>query len=370
MPSVIPDTVRAVVASPDLGRPTIETLPFGTREVVKNLGPDLVAVKNRAIGLNPTDYKHAHGEWSSKSPVVVGSDGAGIALAVGSSVKHIKEGDRVAGMVYGMSSQVQGAASEGLLYDAANLWVMPPGMSDLEGASFTLTHLTAVQALYMRCNLAKPSAPDTSSPKKAILIWGGATAVGHHAVQLAHLSGYRVLVTASACHHARLRDLGADQCFDYKDPNVLNAIKEATGGQGVFAAYDTACINGSTEICIDAIGPQGGNVMGTLPFSDEIVNRRKDVNVEFVLVYTLMGYALNFAGAIDFKAMPEDRAQCYAWLTEELPALLEGWEEGVGSSRYKPSALRVGHGLESVHEGLKTLAEGSYRAEKLVFTVE
>ncbi|WVQ98262.1 hypothetical protein IAU59_005385 [Kwoniella sp. CBS 9459] len=369
MSSAIPNTVRAVVASPDKGKPTIESLPFSSREEVKNLGPHFVAVQNRAIGLNPTDYKHAHGEWSPKAPVVVGSDGAGVALAVGSSVKHVKAGDRVAGMVYGASSEVQGAASEGLIYDEANLWVMPPGMSDLEGASFTLTHLTAVQALYMRLSLAKPSSPDTSSPKKIILIWGGATAVGHHAVQLANLSGYKVFATASPANHARLRELGAAECFDYRNPDVLNAIKQAAGDQGVFAAYDTACIEGSTEICIDAIGPQGGSVMGTLPFSEDIVNRRKDVRVEFVLVYTLMGYAFRFASAFDFEAIPEDREQSYSWLTAELPALLEGWQEGVGSPRYKPATLRVGHGLESVHEGLKTLSEGSYKAEKLVYTV-
>ncbi|OCF44844.1 hypothetical protein I317_01333 [Kwoniella heveanensis CBS 569] len=358
MPAEIPNTVRAVVASPDLGKPTLEDLPFGTREDVKHLGADFVAVKNHAVGLNP-----------SKTPVVIGSDGAGVALAVGSSVKHIKAGDRVAGMVYGASSTVQGAASEGLLYDAANLWVMPPGMSDAEGAAFTLTHLTAVQALYMRLKLAKPSAPDTSSPKKTVLIWGGSTSVGHHAVQLANSSGYRVLATASASNRARLRELGAAECFDYKDPSVFDRIKKAAGNQGVYAAFDTACNNGSTEVCIDAIRPQGGNVVATLPLAHDLVNRRKDVKAEFLLVYTLLGYALRFANAIDFEAIPEARDQSYKWVTEELPALLQGWQEGVGSPRYKPANLRVAHGLERVHEGLKTLAEGSYSNEKFVYTV-
>ena len=33
--------------------------------------------------------------------------------------------------------------------------------------------------------------------------------------------------------------------------------------------------------------------MSTLPPSDEAANRRADVKVEFVLVYTLVGYAVS-----------------------------------------------------------------------------
>ena len=127
----------------------------------------------------------------------------------------------------------------------------------------------------MRWNMCKPSAPDTSSPKRTILIWGGmkrphpyvqpnppcsclatitgSTAVGHHAIQLATLSGYRVIATASAVNHPRLRELGADECFDYKQTNVVADIKAAAGEQGIFAAYDTACSNGSTDMCIGKI---------------------------------------------------------------------------------------------------------------------
>ena len=105
--------------------------------------------------------QHAHGEWSSNKPVVLGTESAGVAVAVGSDVQHIKKGDRVAGMVYGASSESQGAASEGnphlaasvpatiltlihcpligLVFDAAHLWVLPPKMSDLEAAAFTVS---------------------------------------------------------------------------------------------------------------------------------------------------------------------------------------------------------------------------------------
>ena len=53
MAEIIPATVRAVVASPDLGRPQITSIPFGSSGAVQHLAPQHVAVLNHAIGLNP-----------------------------------------------------------------------------------------------------------------------------------------------------------------------------------------------------------------------------------------------------------------------------------------------------------------------------
>lgn len=51
--STIPATVKALVASPEGKAPSVVEIPFGAREAVKNLGPQYVAVSNRALGLNP-----------------------------------------------------------------------------------------------------------------------------------------------------------------------------------------------------------------------------------------------------------------------------------------------------------------------------
>lgn len=75
-----------------------------------------------------------------------------------------------------------------------------------------------------------------------------------------------------------------------------------------------------------------------------------------------------FANAFDFPAIPQDRADSLAWLSRDLPALLEGWKEGQGSAKYKGQALRVmPGGLEKVYEGVNVLGEGAYKAEKLVY---
>ena len=69
-------------------------------------------------------------------------------------------------------------------------------------------------------------------------------------MQLAALSGYKVLTTASPANHATLLSLGASACFNYRDTDVVEQIKLAAGKEGVFAAIDTACEKGSTDHCV------------------------------------------------------------------------------------------------------------------------
>ena len=51
-------------------------------------------VRIRAVGLNPTDWKHAFTEWGLLG-AIAGSDAAGDVVAIGLAVRHIKVGDRV-----------------------------------------------------------------------------------------------------------------------------------------------------------------------------------------------------------------------------------------------------------------------------------
>ncbi|KAI0308781.1 hypothetical protein OF83DRAFT_1073031, partial [Amylostereum chailletii] len=298
---------------------------------------------------------------------VTGCDSVGEVVAVGSAVTHIKVGDRIAGFVYGASDATNGAYAEYVRQNKNVCFVLPESMSNEEAAAFPIPHLTSLQALYLRLHLSPPSAP-TASPR-TILIWGGATAVGHHAVQLAKLSGYTVFTTASPANHAALRALGADAVFDYKDPRVVEKIREAAGAEGVFAAFDTPSEAGSTDQSIDSIGAQSGRVITLLPPSDASKTRRADVSVEFTLGYTLLGYAITFAGTLSYPAMPEDNIAAGAWMANELPALLDGWDTTKGGSpKLKAPKLRVLEGgLDRIHEGLEIMQKGDYKAEKLVY---
>jgi NADPH:quinone reductase-like Zn-dependent oxidoreductase len=98
----------------------------------------------------------------------------------------------------------------------------------------------------MRLPIPRPSSSNAPLGEK-ILIWGGSTAVGHNAVQLAVLSGLEVIVAASESAHNGLKKVGAAHCVDYKDPDVVAKIKAAAGPNGVIYALDCVSDNGTTD---------------------------------------------------------------------------------------------------------------------------
>lgn len=65
-----------------------------------------VIIKNHAIAINPVDWKIQDSGMFIKSwPIVLGCDVAGEIVEVGSSVKQLKKGDRVAGHAISLATQ-------------------------------------------------------------------------------------------------------------------------------------------------------------------------------------------------------------------------------------------------------------------------
>ena len=87
--------------------------------------------------------------------------------------------------------------------------------------------------------------------------------MGQFAIQLAHLSGYKVVTVASPRNFALVKSLGADAVFDYRDPDVLNQIKHATG-DSIKLAFDTIAEKNTQELSVRTISPSGGKVVTVL----------------------------------------------------------------------------------------------------------
>ncbi|KAE9390319.1 GroES-like protein, partial [Gymnopus androsaceus JB14] len=364
----LPETIKALQIQSDKTVKVIE-IPFASQDLVKNLPEDQIIVDPCSCSWVESHWKHAIGP-RGKPGTIAGCDAAGDVVKVGSAVKHLQVGDRASGFTFGGSFQTDnGAYSEYVRFVAAVCFKLPKSMSYEEAASFPIPHLTAVQAFYMRLNIPKPLSPNPK--RESILIWGGSTAVGHHAVQLAVLSGLKVFVTASVAAHEELKALGAEACFDYKAPDVTKQIQATAGEEGIIYGLDTACEKGSTDACVDAMSAsRGGNIITALLVPETTRNRRKDVHVEFILVYTEIGSALTFGGFLELPAMPRDKAAALEYVSEYMPCILENWKEGEGSPRFNTQRLRhMQGGLEQIHEGLEIMRDGKYSREKLVYTV-
>ena len=51
-----------------------------------------------------------------------------------------------------------------------------------------------------------------------LFVYGGSSSVGQYAIQLAKLSGYKVVSTASQRNHELVKSFGADLVFDVSSP--------------------------------------------------------------------------------------------------------------------------------------------------------
>ena len=83
------------------------------------------------------------------------------------------------------------------------------------------------------CTPHLPQAKDGT----AVLIWGGSTAVGFAAIQLAKAMGCKVYTTCSAKNVAQLEAAGADVVVDYRKEGALDELKAAA--KDVRYAFDT-----------------------------------------------------------------------------------------------------------------------------------
>lgn len=169
-------------------------------------GPNDIVVENRAIGLNPVDWKfiewgHEHWEW----PHIPGVDGSGEIIQVGSAVSHLTVGMRVA---YHTDLVRQGSFAERTALPARAAIPLPFGLSHEVAATIPCPSLTAVLALEKL-----PPAPGAN-----VLLTGASGAVGGAFLQLSRSRGWVTHAVASASQHPRAQRLGAAVCHDYRDP--------------------------------------------------------------------------------------------------------------------------------------------------------
>jgi len=154
------------------------------------LRPDYLLIKVACIALNPTDWKHIQETSSFSSPLTAGCDFSGIVEEVGSAVTQpFKPGDRVFGITHSChtTQPEDGAFGEYLVAKGDITLKIPDGMGFEEAASLGVQVYTVGQGLYQSLQLPWPTQPLKPEEKIPILIYGGSTAMGTLAIQMAKL---------------------------------------------------------------------------------------------------------------------------------------------------------------------------------------
>lgn len=189
-------------------------------------GPGELRVRHTVIGVNYIDVYHRSGAYPLPLPSGIGVEAAGVVVAVGAGAEEFKIGDRV---VY--AGGPPGAYSEERLVPAARALKLPDSVSDEVAASLTFKGLTA-EYLIRRCHAVKPG--DT------VVFHAAAGGVGSIACQwLKHLGATVIGTVSSDEKAAYVKSLGADHAVVLKHEDLVQRVKDITGGAGASVVYDS-----------------------------------------------------------------------------------------------------------------------------------
>lgn len=328
--------------------------PFPT-----DLADDEVVIKNKAVAVNPVDWKIQSATnpiFNIKYPTVLGSDVAGEVIQVGAGVKHLKKGDRAIAHALGLyaGSPAYGGFQLYPKVKAVTASRIPEDVPFEQAVVLPLSVSTAAAGLYLSDTLALglPKVPATGGvsgyKKETLLLWGGSSSVGSSVVQLAVASGYAVVATASPANYDYVKSLGATLVLDYHNPDIvaiLTGLLEASGTRLV-GAYDAIGSDGTVRSSAAVVGGLGGGKVASVGAAPEDVGE----GVKVVRI-----------GAANLVSREPEVARAI-W-GEYVPAALEA-----GSLLPRPRELVVGRGLYFVQNGLDTNKAG-VSAAKVVITL-
>lgn len=183
-------------------------------------GADEVLIKVTATAINPVDWKiRDYAMFVEDFPAVVGTDAAGQVAQIGSNVKNIKIGDRL--LFQGIIGKNDYSTfQQYTLMPAELVGLLPESISEEEGASVCLASIAVIASFYHKDGIDVKPHPwnkggNEAGKGQSIVIIGGSSSVGQYAIQLARLSGFSNIITASSSnHHQHLQDLGAHIVLD------------------------------------------------------------------------------------------------------------------------------------------------------------
>jgi alcohol dehydrogenase, propanol-preferring len=299
--------------------------PLVMRELpVPTPGPGQALVEIMASGVCHTDLHAANGDWPVKPspPFIPGHEGAGIVVALGSGVTHLKEGDRV-GTAWLHSAcghcefcfsgwetlcleqknsgySVNGSFAQYALVQSDYVGRIPKNLSFVDAAPILCAGVTTYKGLK----------ETNARPGEWVVISGAGGGLGHVAIQYAKAMGLHVAAVDLGPEKAALaRRLGAEIAIDARTQDPAAEIQRQIGGaQGVLV---TAVSTIAFKQAIGMLRRGGTCVLNGLPPGEfpvsifDLVLNRYTIRGSIVGTRRDLEEALNFAAEGKVKAIIE-----------------------------------------------------------------
>lgn len=238
------------ITQPD-GPGSFQTLVWGQAQDPQ-AGPGQVVIDIAATAVNRADTLQRQGFYNppAGSTDIIGLECAGVISAIGAGVTRFQLGDRVCALLSG------GGYAEKVAVPVDQVMSIPANLSLIEAACLPEVACTVWSNVFMAANIKQG---------EWLLIHGGGSGIGTHAIQLAKAAGVRIAVTAGSQKKLEAcQVLGAELLINYNEQNFVEVIKQNIGGVDVvldivgakYLAQNIDVLNRNGRIAI--IGMLGG----------------------------------------------------------------------------------------------------------------
>ena len=289
-----------------------------------------VVIKVKAAGINRADLLQAAGLYPpppGASPIL-GLEVSGAIAAVGRDVDDLTVGQQVCALLAG------GGYAQYVAVPGAQVMPIPAGVTLPDAAALPEAACTVWSNLVMTAHLRGGD---------VLLVHGGASGIGTHAIQVARALGATVVATAGSAAKLELcTDLGADTVISHRDEDFVERVRAATGGRGADVILD---IMGASYLDrnLAALAPDGRLV---------IIGMQGGVTAELNIA-SLIGNRLQVIGTA-LRARPVDgpegkRAIVEAVVASVWPMIAAGTVRPVLGARFP---------IEQAGEAHRMLAAG------------
>ena len=329
-----------------------------------------ILVEVKAAGVCHSDLHPARGDWRTRTPLVLGHEGAGIVRAVGENVSRVKIGDHVV-FCWEPACGVCPPCLQGrpVLCDRLDRTTyrnrLPGGGTRLRARENDIAHFNGTAcfadfvvvaeegavpvpqsvpftalatlgcAVITGIGAVLNAAQATSADRIAVI---GAGGVGLNVVQGARIASCEKIIAIDMREKPLelARAFGATDVVDGSREDVVKIVRELTGGRGADYVFDTVGVPATIEQSLNLVRKGGTIILTGLSRTDAVAS---------VPLFPFVMQEKRLVGSLYGSGQP----------LKDIPRLIQLYDEG--KLKLDELAVRT-YKLDQINEALEALASG------------